>query len=153
MGAVHALANPLGAWQSIKGAFSWMGNRKGQLTPALNRQLFAVLAAACAAPEAAAIKKDVLQRSKQVKSGIRGCGGPKCFFDFGKAELAGFLGGGVDAKQLVLVDLTELSPASKALDVAALSAQVQEYNLHSQRTAYLEMSAKEKLVVMVNPVD
>jgi hypothetical protein len=133
MGVVHALANPLGAWQSIKGVFSWMGNRKGQLTPALNRRLLTVLAAACAAPETAAIKKDVLQRSKQVKSGIHSCGGPKRFFVFGKAELAGFLGVGVDAKQLVLIDLTELSPASKALDAAALSAQVQEYHLHSQR--------------------
>ena len=33
LGAVHALANPLDAWQSFKGAFGFIGNRKGSLTP------------------------------------------------------------------------------------------------------------------------
>ncbi|KAK3390619.1 hypothetical protein B0H63DRAFT_557564 [Podospora didyma] len=151
LGSVHALANPLSPWQSIKGAFSWMGNRKGKLTPALNGQLFAALAAVCA-PEVAATAKDhVLQRSKQVKAGIRASGGKKCFENFGKSELGGLVGG-VDAKQITLLDLTELNPASKALDASALNTHVQDYHLHRQTTKHLEMSAKARLVEMVNPV-
>jgi hypothetical protein len=63
-------------------------------------------------------KKDVLESSKRVKTGIRAIRGPKNFFEFGKGELASLVGFEDSSKLPRLVDLGEISLSSKALDVA-----------------------------------
>jgi len=153
LGAIHALANPLGAWQSIKGAFSWLGNRKGQLTSQLNGQLLAALAGASAADAIPTLKKEMLTRSKQVKTGIRANRGPKRFFDYGKTELAALVGAEGASQMPGMVDLSEVEPNSKGMGVADLQAYAQDGEMRGQKMRYLEGAAKEKLEVMVNPVD
>ncbi|KAK4449879.1 hypothetical protein QBC34DRAFT_462541 [Podospora aff. communis PSN243] len=148
LGTIHAQANPLGVWQSIKGAFFFLGIRKGQLTSALNQQLFAALASTCSPKVAARVKKDILEYSKMVKVKIRrhrAIRGPKTFFDFGKAELAGLLP--------KMVDLSEINLNSKALGLIEFETHVREMLSRKEKVDQMEAEAKDKLVALVNPVD
>lgn len=95
----------------------------------------------------------MLARSKQVKTGIRANRGPKRFSDFGKAELAALVGAEGASQMPSMVDLSEVEPNSKALGVAELQEHAQDGEMRGQRMRYLEGAAKEKLEVMVNPVD
>jgi len=149
LGAVHALSNPLDAWQSIKGIFAFFGNRKGQLTPRLNEYIFKAIAATCAPGVAATVKEHVLQRSKQVKKGIRAQGGKKQFDGFGRAELALFVG----TNTVKFQSLAEVNPLSVALNAAALDSHVQTYRIHRRNTTDMERGAKTMLTEMVNPTD
>jgi hypothetical protein len=135
LGAIHAQANPRGAWQSIKGAFAFFGNRKGQLTSALSPQLLAALASACSPDVAATVKKVVLQYSKQVKTAIRAIRGPKRFLNFGKTALAALVGLEGASQLPGIMGLSEVDPESKALGVAELNAHAQEWQMHGQKDA------------------
>lgn len=149
LGAVHALANPLNFWQSFKGAFAFLGNRKGKLTPGLNEYIFSSIAGICAASVSASVKDHVLQRSKQVKTGIRGLRGKKRFEAFGWAELATFSG----ASGVTIVDLAELCPLSISMDSAAVNTHVGTYHNDRKNTMDREKDAKLLLNSMVNPTD
>ena len=149
LGTVHALANPLDTWQSIKGLFAFTGNRKGQLTPRLNENIFKAITATCAPGIATAVKEHVLQRSKQVKTGIRAQKGKRRFDGFGQTELASFAGTGT----VKIVNLAELSPGSATLNATALDSYVNTYRLHRQTTQDLERGVQNMLKDMVNPVD
>lgn len=149
LGAIHAIANPIGAWQSIKGAFAFLGNRKGQLTPAVNQLIYVAIAGSCSANVATTVKEHILQRSKQVKTGIKATKGSKSFTAFGSQELAAF----ANVQAVTMFDLTELKPLSVALNSAALQSSQQGYSVLRRTTTQLEDFAKKKLVDMVNPVD
>jgi hypothetical protein len=149
LGTIRAIANPIGAWQSIKGLFAFLGNRKGQLTPTVNERIFAAIASSCSANVAATVKEHMLQRSKQVKAGIKATRGHKSFTAFGTQELATFS----HVQSVVYFDLTELKPLSVALDGAALKSSQQGYSVHRQNTLKMEDRAKQMLTNMVNPVD
>ncbi|KAH7356021.1 hypothetical protein BKA66DRAFT_256362 [Pyrenochaeta sp. MPI-SDFR-AT-0127] len=149
LGAVHALANPLNFWQSFKGAFAFLGNRKGRLTPGLNEQIFSSITSICAGGISSSVKDHVLQRSKLVKNGIRGLRGKKRFEDYGWVELAAFAGTG----PATVVDLTELCPSSVALDSTAVDSHVSTYHNDRKNTMDWEKDAKIMITSMVNPVD
>jgi hypothetical protein len=149
LGAVHALANPLDTWQSIKGIFAFAGNRKGQLTPRLNVYIFKAITATCAPGVAATVKEHILQRSKQVKAGIRAQKGKRRFDGFGQVELAAFAG----TSMVKIVDLAALSPGCAALNATALDSYVNTYRLHRRTTQDLEHGVRSMLREMVNPVD
>lgn len=126
-----------------------MGNRKGQLTPAANERIFAAITGSCSANVATTVKAHVLQRSKQVKTGIQTTAGPKSFTAFGTKELTAF----VNVQTIVMFDLTDLKPLSVALNGAALQSHQQGYHAHRQSTMQMENVAKNILSTMVNPVD
>jgi hypothetical protein len=148
LGAIHAIANPIGFWQSIKGAFAFLGNRKGQLTPTANQHIFAAITDSCSASVATTVKAHLLQRSKQVKTGIKAAKGPKSFTAFGTKELAAF----VNVQKVVMFDLTELKPLSIALNSAALHNHQQEYHVQRQDTRTMEENVRKVLEEHVNPV-
>jgi hypothetical protein len=149
LGAIHAISNPIGFWQTIKGAFAFLGNRKGQLTPTVNERIYAAITVSCSANVASTVKEHVLQRSKQVKTGIQATKGHKSFTAFGMQELAAF----VHVQPVVMFDLTELKPLSVALNGAALQSSQHGYHVHRQTTLQMEDGAKKMLSNMVNPVD
>lgn len=149
LGAIHAIANPIGFWQSVKGVFSFVGNRKGQLTPAANQQIFAAITDSCSAGVAVTVKEHLLQRSKQVKTGIKSLPGPKSFTAFGTGELTSF----VNVSKVVIFDLTELKPGSVALNSAALQSHQQGYHVHKKNTGLLVENVKRVIEEHVNPVD
>lgn len=109
----------------MKGAFAFMGNRKGQLTPAANQKIFAAVTDSCSASVAATVKEHLLQRSKQVKTGIMSMGGHKSFTAFGTRELAIF----ANVEKMIMFDLTELKPGSVALNSAAWQSHQQGYHV------------------------
>ncbi|KAI9775780.1 MAG: hypothetical protein M1839_000908 [Geoglossum umbratile] len=149
LGAIHAISNPIGHWQKMKGAFSFLGNRKGQLTPMVNKQIYAAITGSCSANVANTVKEHTIQRSKQVKTGIQATKGHKSFTAFGTQELAAF----VHVQPVVMFDLTELKPVSVALNSAALQSSQQGYHIHRQTTLQMEDGAKNMLSNMVNPVN
>ena len=95
------------------------------------------------------MKEHILQRSKQVKTGIKAANGPKSFTAFGMKELAAF----VNVQAVNLFDLTELKSLSVALNGAALHSHQQGYHAHRQGTMKMENGAKKMISEMVNPVD
>ena len=95
------------------------------------------------------VKEHILQRSKQVKTGIKAANGPKSFTAFGMKELAAF----VNVQAVNLFDLTELKSLSVALNGAALHSHQQGYHAHRQGTMKMENGAKKMISEMVNPVD
>ncbi|KAF8855606.1 hypothetical protein BDZ45DRAFT_804902 [Acephala macrosclerotiorum] len=149
LGTIHAIANPIGFWQSVKGAFAWVGNRKGQLTPAANAKILAAITASCSGDVAATVKSHMLQRSKQVKEGIKRGSGHKSFTNFGIGELTSFAG----TKDVIVVDLTEVKAGSMALDGKALVGHQEGYRVQRQGTIKLEGVAKGVLRDIVNPVE
>ncbi|KAE8447503.1 hypothetical protein EG329_010633 [Mollisiaceae sp. DMI_Dod_QoI] len=149
LGVIHAISNPLSFWQSMKGAFAFLGNRKGQLTPAANQRIFAAITDSCSAEVAATVKAHMLQRSQQVKTGIKSAQGHKNFTAFGMRELTSFVG----IQTVVMIDLTELKPLSIALNSLALQNHQQGYRAHRQGTMQMEDGAKKMIKTMVNPVD
>lgn len=148
LGTIRAISNPIGAWQTIKGAFAFLGNRKGQLTPTVNERIYAAITGSCSANVATTVKEHIVQRSRQVKTGIQAAKGHKSFTVFGTQELAAFIN-----VQPVMFDLTELQPLSVALNGAALQTYQQGYHVQRQTTTQLENGAKKILSTMVNPVD
>jgi len=154
LAAVHALSNPLSSWQSIKGAFAFLGNRKGQLTPRLNEYIFRAITAGCVPAVAKTVKDHVLQRSKKIKTDIRSKSGKKKRFDeFGQGELASFAGMTTAIGKLGVLDMAQVIPLSVALNSAALNSHVDGYHLHRRNTADMMHSAKALLDEMVNPAD
>jgi hypothetical protein len=148
LGSIHALSNPLNFWQKMKGAFAFCGNRKGKLTPSLNNCIFTSISSACNPAISGPIKDHVLQRSKQVKAGIRAAGGKKSFAAFGRKELAAFAG-----TPFNFVDMTEMKDGSLALTAAVVDVNVRLYAAEKQYAEGLERDAKKMLLEMVNPVD
>jgi hypothetical protein len=149
LGAIRAISNPIGFWQTIKGAFAFLGNRKGQLMPTVNERIYAAITDSCSADVANTVKEHIIHRSKQVKTGIQATKGHKSFTAFGTQELAAF----VHVQPVVMFDLTELKPVSVALNSAALQSSQQGYHIHRQTTIQMEDGAKKMLSNMVNPVD
>jgi hypothetical protein len=149
LGVIRAISNPIGPWQTIKGTFAFLGNRKGQLTPTVNERIYTVITGSCSVNVATTVKERILQRSKQVKAGIKATKGHKSFTAFGMQELAAF----VNVQHIVMFDLTELKPLSVALNSAALQSSQQGYHVHRQTTMQMEDRAKKMLSNMVNPVD
>ncbi len=153
LGAVHAASNPLSFWQSIKAAFAFCGNRKGQLTGKLNERIFLAVEKACSAEVAATVKEHVLSRSAQVKSGITkaqgSAGGPKSYERFGKTELAAFVG--VEAVEVC--DLAALQPVSVAMNGVVLAGHQQTYAAQKQETEGLKWHAEMQIKEMVNAED
>ncbi|KAK3688012.1 hypothetical protein B0T22DRAFT_489779 [Podospora appendiculata] len=155
LGAVHALANPLSFWQSVKAAFSWCGNRKGQLTAKLNEQILLAVDRACgAAPDvAAAVRQAVMQRSGQVKAGIRashrGGGGHKNFDRFGQAEVAGF----ASVSGVVVHDLTALQPVSRSMNKTQVDRRRRSHWANQHMMGTLNTRAETQLKEMVNAED
>jgi len=149
LGAIHAISNPIDFWQTIKGAFAFLGNRKGQLTPTVNERIYAAITSSCSANVATTVKAHILQRSKQVKTGIRGTKGHKSFTAFGTQELEAF----VNVQSVGMFDLTELKPLSVALNSAVLQSHQKAYRLLRLTTTQMEDGAKRVLSSMVNPVD
>lgn len=98
---------------------------------------------------ATTVKEHLLQRSKQVKTGIKSLPGPKSFTAFGTRELAAF----VNVSTVVMLDLTELKPGSVALDSAALQSHQEGYHVHKSKTGVMVEDVKELLKDHVNPVD
>jgi hypothetical protein len=153
LGAIHAQSNPLSGWQSTKGVFSWLGNRKGLLTPVLNNHIFQSITAACTPSVATTVKEHVVQRSKKVKTGIRSKKGKKSFFAYGQTELQSFAGLTSNIGPLVIQDLIELNPNSASMTSASLASHVEGYNIHHNNAYQLETHAKGFLGTIVNPVD
>lgn len=149
LGVIHATSNPIGPWQTLKDAFAFPGNRKGQLTSTVNKQINAVITGSCSANVAGTVKEHVLQRSKQVKVGIKAIKGHKSFTTFGMQELAAF----IHVQAVDRFDLTELQPVSVALNSAALQSSQEGYRVHRQSMMQMEKASKKMLVDMVNPVD
>jgi hypothetical protein len=149
LGAIHALANPLSFWQSMKSAFSFCGNRKGQLTSKLNERIFLAIEKACTPDLAISVKDHVLQRSKQVKDGIRIQGGPKNFIRFGQSELGAF----ASMTSVTVHDLTALQPVSTAMNSHQLGQHRSQYHVHRETTETLKTHAKTQIQEMVNVVD
>jgi hypothetical protein len=149
LGAIRAISNPIGFWQTIKGTFAFLGNRKGQLTPAANERIDAAITASCSAGVAPTLKEHIIQRSRQVKTGIQATNGHKSFTAFGMRELAAF----VNVQHVDMYDLTELKPLSVALSSGELQRHEQVYHVHRQGTMQMEEGAKKMLKDMVNPVD
>lgn len=148
LGAIHALSNPLSSWQSIKGTFAFLGNRKGRLTPQLNKHIMDIITTTCAASAAGPVKEHMLQRSKLVKTGIRKAGGKKNFEIFGRSELATHAGTAFN-----FMDLTDIYTGSVALAQAQVNGLVSTYQVERKNTTDWEVLAKAQLVEMVNPVD
>lgn len=148
LGAVHALSNALSAWQGMKGAFAFLGNRKGRLTPQLNAYILDSISATCGTGVAGPVKDHVLQRSKQVKAGIKAVGGKKNFDGFGRAELAAFAGTAFN-----YMDLTEVCAGSVALKQAQVDGMVRTHQMERKNTTDWETVAKNMLREMVNPVE
>jgi hypothetical protein len=149
LGVIRAISNPIGFWQTIKGAFAFLGNRKGQLTPILNERIYAAITGSCSASVATTAKEHIIQRSQQVKTGIQATGGQKSFTAFGMQELTTF----VNVRSVAMFDLTELKPLSIALNGAALQSHQQGYRIHRHSTMQMEDGAKKMLGNMVNPAD
>lgn len=150
LAAVHALSNPLSAWQSMKGIFACLGNRNGQLTPRLNQYIFESITASCAPTVAATVKDHVVQRSVRIKTAIKAKRGKKRFSEFGQGELASFAGM-ASIGALAVLDLAQAVPLSISLNSAALNTHVESYHFNRRNTADMEQSAKAMLVSMVNP--
>ncbi|KAF2259610.1 hypothetical protein CC78DRAFT_56977 [Lojkania enalia] len=148
LGAVHAQSNPLSFWQSTKSAFSFFGNRKGKLTPQLNSQIFSILSSSCDPAISGPVKDHVMQRSKQVKTGIRATKGKKSFAGFARTELATFAG-----TPFNFVDLTEAKESSEALTSAVANQNFSTWQMEKKNTQDWERVAKTMLTEMVNPVD
>ena len=151
LGAVHALANPLSFWQSMKATFSFCGNRKAQLTPKLNEQILLAVERACAPDVAAHVKQEVMQRSWQVKAGIsatanQGGGGHKSFDRFGQAELATF----ASVSGVMVHDLAALQPVSTAMNKDRLGQHCHDYHAHRETRETLKTHARAQLEEMVN---
>jgi hypothetical protein len=149
LGAIRAISNPIGFWQTIKGTFAFLGNRKGQLTPTVNKQIYAAITSSCSENVATTVKEHILQRSKQVKTGIQAMKGHKSFTAFGTRELTAF----ANVQLVTMFDLTELQPVSVALNGATLQSYQRGYHVLQQTTMQLEDGAKKVLRTMVNPVD
>ncbi|KAK5651900.1 hypothetical protein OQA88_11559 [Cercophora sp. LCS_1] len=149
LGAVHALANPLSFWQSVKAAFSCCGNRKGQLTAKLNEQILLAVDRACAPDVAAVVHKAVMERSGQVKTGIHASGGHKNFDRVGQAEVAAF----VSVSGLMVHDLTALQPVSTAMNTAQVDSHRRNHWAHQQMMGTLKTHAEIQLKEMVNAED
>ena len=151
LGAVHAVANPLSFWQSMKSAFAFCGNRKGQLTSKLNERVFLAIANTCSPDVAATVKEHVLQRSGQVKTGIQAqrAGGPKSFEKFGHSELTAF----TSMSAIEVYDLTALQPVSIAMNLTTLDGHQNAFHVHRQATETLTTHAKMQINDMVNAVD
>jgi hypothetical protein len=98
---------------------------------------------------AAAVKEHLLQRSKQVKMGIKAAKGPKSFAAFGTKELSAF----VNVQKVVMFDLTELKPLSAPLNSAALQIHQRGYHVQRQDTKTMEEKVKKVLEEHVNPID
>lgn len=98
---------------------------------------------------AATVKEHLLQRSKQVKVGIKSVGGHKNFGTFGLGELSALVGmTGVN-----WVDLTEVRDGSMAMSTAALQGHQNGYQIHRQTTMELKSAAEQRLREMVNQFD
>ena len=150
LGAVHAIVNPIGFWQSIKSGLSFLGNRKGQLTPVANAKILSSITASCSTDVAVAVKSHMLQRSKQVKMGIKTLKSPhKSFTNFGLGELTVLSG----MENPMMVDLTEVKGGSEALDVKTLTNHKEGNRIHRNETLRMESEAKKQITEMVNPVD
>ncbi|KAK0729603.1 hypothetical protein B0H67DRAFT_604814 [Lasiosphaeris hirsuta] len=156
LGAVHALANPLSAWQSLKAAFSCCGNRKGQLTSKLNEQIQLAVDRTCAPDVAGAVQQAVMQRSAQVKAGINasagkggGGGGHKNFDRFGQAELASF----ASVSGVMVHDLTALQPVSTSMGKSQLDQHRYNHMTHQQTMETLKTRAEAQIKEMVNAED
>ncbi|ORY18621.1 hypothetical protein BCR34DRAFT_582903 [Clohesyomyces aquaticus] len=149
LGAIHALSNPLSAWQSFKSIFGFLGNRKARLTPQLNSQIFASMASTCTPAVAGTAKSHLLQRSKQVKAGIRAKGGKKRYQDFGLTEVAAFAG----TTGATVVELVDVFSGSVALDQKMLDAMCGTWQSECRNREAWEGGAKMMLKQMVNPVD
>jgi hypothetical protein len=151
LGAVHAVSNPLSFWQSMKAAFSFCGNRKGQLTSKLNQRIFLAIEKACAPEITETVKEHVRSRSKQVQSGIRSQPGksPKCFSGFGKTELVRF----ADVTAIEVHDLAALQPVSVAMNLAMLEGHRDTYRVHRHATETLRKHAEVQIQTMVNAED
>ena len=155
LGAVHALANPLSAWQSLKAAFSCCGNRKAQLTAKLNEQIQLAIDRTCAPDVAGAVQQAITQRSGQVKAGINASvgngktGGHKNFDRFGQAELAGF----ASVSGVMVHDLTTLKPVSTSMKKSELDNHRHHHMTHQQTTETLKTHAEAKIKEMVNAED
>jgi hypothetical protein len=91
----------------------------------------------------------MLQRSRQVSTGIQALGGQKSFTGFGMQELKGWM----NVQAIAMFDLTELKPLSVAMDQAGLRSAQQVYHVHRQNTVVMEHGAKRQLSEMVNVVD
>jgi hypothetical protein len=114
-----------------------------------NERIYAAITGSCSANVATTLKKHIIQRSRQVKTGIQATNGHKSFTAFGTQELAAF----VNVQPVVMYDLTELKPRSVALNSAELQSHEQEYHVHRRSTMQMEEGAKKMLKTMVNPVD
>ncbi|KAK3319584.1 hypothetical protein B0T19DRAFT_478693 [Cercophora scortea] len=155
LGAVHALANPLSFWQWVKGSFSCCcGNRKGQLTAKLNEQILLAVDRACAAPDvAAAVRQAVMQRSVQVKAGIRasrgGGGSHKSFDRFGQTEVAAF----ASVSGVMVHDLTALQPVSTSMNKTQVDQHRHNHWAKQHMVGTLKTHAETQLKEMVNAED
>jgi hypothetical protein len=149
LGAIHAISNPIGFWQGVKGAFAFMGNRKGQLTPKLNEHIFTAIMASCSPEVVVTVKDHMGQRSKQVKAGIKAAGGPKNFDNFGAQGLAAFAG----VKSVAMFDLTSLNPLSVAMNASTLQGYQNDYSLHRRTTTHLVNFAEQRIREIVNVED
>ncbi|KAK4448720.1 hypothetical protein QBC34DRAFT_464461 [Podospora aff. communis PSN243] len=153
LGAVHAQANPLSFWQSMKQAFACCGNRKANLTAKLNERISLAVEQLCG-DAAAAVQAEVSRRSSQVKTGIAakaGGGHPKNFDVFGLSELEAFVG--VAPGTLQVHELTALVPTSVGMTAAQLAVHQDQYYVGRQVTGRLEQHAKAQIDAMVNPTD
>jgi len=152
---VHALANPLSFWQSVKAAFSFCGNRKGPLTTKLNEQIQLAVERACAPAVAAAVSQEVMQRSAQVKAGINaaashgGTGAHKNFVRFGQSELASF----ASVSGVMVHDLAALKPVNEAMKRDQVGHHRHRHHLHRQATETLKTHARAQIQEMVNAED
>lgn len=149
LGTIHAISNPIGFWQNVKSAFAFLGNRKGQLTPTLNESIFAAITGSCSPNVVATVNAGMLQRSKQVNTGIQATAGPKSFTNFGTKELPAIFSG----PPVELSDLIELKPISVSLSGAEFQNHHNTYHLHRRGTEHITANAKNILNTMVNPVD
>ena len=153
LGAVHALANPLSFWQSIKTTFSCCGNRKGQLTSKLNEQILLAVERTCAPEIAASVRQEVMRCSGRVKAGIKanksGGGGHKSFERFGQIELATF----VNVSGVMVHDLTALKPVSTAMRNDQLQLHRHTHFAHRQTREGLKVRAEAQIREMVNAED
>ena len=167
LGAMHAVGNPLSPWESVKAVFAFLGHRKGRLTPKLNQRISDTLSSVSGPGVAMVLKEHVLQRSAQVKAGVRAVvkiRGPHATaasqksrqlrFDngFGQGELAR-LAGAEQNLEGAMVDLTELKPDSVAFSSGAYESHVETWSAGQKRTEELEKGARAMLSSMVSPED
>jgi hypothetical protein len=149
LSSLHAISNPLSFWQSTKGVFSFFGNRKGQLTPRLNKDIQAIISGACADPIEVAVKQAVMQRSKAIKQDIKKGDKKKTFDGVANSELAKFSG----MQSVTVVNLGEENKGSVAMDSKVFENHVTGYANHQATATSMHNDAKRLLSEMVNPVD